>query len=319
MPVTDGQLFVVDAGDAVSAADLVEIQRGTSPFSVAGTTSAIQRPLVRSFIDRQAAAAPFGKHYGINLTTELKGTAAEPDGSTYPEIFRLLKASGMTQTLVGGNTWEYTWAADPNAAAAAYECDVFFQELLDGNQYTASDANFSFTMQGSSDALATATFTGMGAYDAPVVVSSLESATANGGTPLLPVSAYNIGGETSDIVIRDWSVSSGLTLTARPDLAGDDGFTFPPVISRDQAVQCTLNVEAFDTSVLNVFAAYSAGTTISISLTIGAGSRTITFDLINVTLDAPVVSQGTPNMFALSGSAGCASTGADSSLKITYA
>lgn len=319
MPVTDGQLFVVDAGDAVSAADLVEIQRGTSPFSVAGTTSAIQRPLVRSFIDRQVAAAPFAKHYSVNITTELKGTNGAPDGSTYPEIFRLLKASGMTQTLVGGNTWEYTWTADPNSDAAAYECDVFFQELIDGNQYTCADSNFTFTMQGSSDALATATFTGMGEYNAPTAVASLQAATANGGTPLLPVTDYSIGGVTEDIIIRDWSITSGLTLTARPDLAEDNGYAFPPIISRDQAAGCTLNIEAVDTSVLDVFATYAAGTPISISLTIGSGSRSIKFDLINVTIDAPVISQGTPNMFALTGAAGCASTGADSSLKITYA
>ena len=318
MPVTDGQLFVVDAGGGVSAADLVEIQAGTSPFSVGGTTSAIQRPLIRAFIDRQVAAPPFTKHYAMTFTTELKGTAAEPDGSTYPEIFRLLRASGLEQTLVGGNTWEYTWLADPSSTSDAYECDVFFQELIDGNQYTAADSNFTFTMQGSADAVATATFNGMGSYEAPVVVSALEDATANGGDPLLPITAYSIGGVTTDLVIRDWSVSSGLTLTPRVDLAGDDGYVFPAMISRDAAVQLTLNIEAVDTSVFDAFAKYADGTAIDISWTIGDGTRHIAFQTINVMLDAPTVSQGTPNMFGITGAAACASTGADSSLKIIY-
>jgi hypothetical protein len=318
MPVTDGQLFVVDAGDGVTAADLVEIQAGTSPFSVGGTTSAIQRPLIRSFIDRQVAAPAFTKHWAVTVTTELKGTAAAPDGSTYPEIFRLLRASGLEQTLVGGNTWEYTWLADPSSTTDAYECDVFFQELIDGNEYTAADANFSFTMQGSADAVATATFTGMGSYDAPAVVAALEAATANGGSPLLPITSYDVGGKTTGLVIRDWSVSSGLTLTPRVDLSDADGYAFPAMVSRDAAVQVTLNIEAVDTSVFDAFGKYADGDSIDISWTIGDGTRHIAFEAINVMIDAPTLSQGTPNMFGITGAAACASTGADSSLQITY-
>ena len=316
MPVTDGQFFVVDAGDAVAAADLVEIQSGTSPFSVGGSTSAIQRPLIRQFIDRQVAAAPFTKHWAVNVTTELKGTNGAPDSSTYPEIFRLLKASGMEQTLVGGNTWEYTWLADP--VSDGFEVDLRFEESVDGNYYTAVDCNFSFTMQGSADALATATFTGMGAYTAPADVVDLKDATANGGTPLLPITDYDIAGKTSGLVIRDWSVSSGITVTPRADLAGDNGYAFPAIVHRADAVQVTLNIEACDASTWDYFAAFAAGTAIDCSWTIGDGTRHIVFDLINVTLDGPTNTQGTPNMVSIVGSAGCAATGADSSLQITY-
>ena len=317
MPITDGQLFVADAGASISADNLIEIQRGTSPFSVAGTTEAIQRPLVRAFIDRQIAHAPLTKHYSINITTELKGTADTPSASVLPEINRLLKASGMSQTF-DTNKHEYEWLADPSSSTDKFEVDCRFEELIDGNFYVAEDCNFTFTMQGSADAVATATFSGMGSYAAPAVVSSLTAATANGGSPLLPVTAYSIAGVTSGLVIRSWSISSGLTLTPRVNLADSNGYTFPPIISRDAACTCSLEIEAVDTAVLDYFGAYAAGTPIDISLTIGDGTRAIKFELVNVTLNAPAVSQGAPNMVTLAGAAANDATGTDSSLLITY-
>ena len=134
MPITDGQLFVTDAGGSVTATDLVEIQRGTSTFSVAGTTEAIQRPLVRAFIDRQAAHAPLTKHYAINITTELKGTDGTPSASVLPEVNRLLKASGLSQTL-DTSTHVYEWLADPSSSTDKFEVDCRFEELIDGNYY----------------------------------------------------------------------------------------------------------------------------------------------------------------------------------------
>ena len=317
MPITDGQLFVSNAGEAVAADHLVEIQRGSSPFSVAGTTEAIQRPLVRSFIDRQIAEAPLTKHYAVSFTTELKATAGTPSGSVLPEINRLLKASGLTQAL-DGSTQTYEWSSDPSSSTEAFEVDCRFEELIDGNFYVAEDSNFTFTMQGSADAVATATFTGMGSYAAPVKVTALTSATANAGAPLLPVTAYSIFGETSGLVIRSWSFSSGLTLTPRVDLANANGYTFPPIVSREAPCTMSIEMEAVDTDKLNYFASYAAGTTGDISLTIGKGSRAIKFEFVNVALNAPTITQGTPNMVTLAGAAANDSTGTDSSLIITY-
>jgi len=317
MPITDGQLFISNAGEALDPTHLVEIQRGTSPFSVAGTTEAIQRPLVRAFIDRQVAHAPLTKHFAINITTELKGTSTTPSSSVLPEINRLLKASGLSQTL-DASTHVYEWSAEPNSPTEAFEVDCRFEELMGGNYYVAEDSNFTFTMQGSADAVATATFSGMGSYAAPAVVSSLSSATANGGSPLLPVTGYSIASVTSGLVIRSWSVSSGLTLTPRVNLADSNGYTFPPILSRDAACTCSLEIEAVDTAKLDYFAAFAAGTAIDIEFTIGDGTRHIKFELVNVTLNAPAISQGAPNMVTLAGAAANDATGTDSSLIITY-
>jgi hypothetical protein len=317
MPITDGQLFISNAGEALDPTHLVEIQRGTSPFSVAGTTEAIQRPLVRAFIDRQAAHAPLTRHYAINITTELKGTDGTPSSSVLPEINRLLKASGLSQTL-DSSTHVYEWLADPSSSTEAFEVDCRFEELIDGNYYVAEDTNFTFTMQGSADAVATATFSGMGSYAAPADVSSLTSATANGGSPLLPITSYSIAGKASGLVIRSWSVSSGLTLTPRVDLANSNGYTFPPILSRDAACTVSLELEAVDASTLDYFDLYVAATASDVSFTLGDGTREILFELLNVAFNAPTISQGAPNMVTLAGSAANNAAGTDSSLTITY-
>ena len=317
MPITDGQLFISNAGASVAATDLVEIQRGTTPFSVAGTTEAIQRPLVRAFIDRQIAHAPLTKHYSINITTELKGTDGTPSASVLPEINRLLKASGLSQTL-DTSTHVYEWSAEPNSPTEAFEVDCRFEELMGGNYYVAEDTNFTFTMQGSADAVATATFSGMGSYAAPADVSSLTSATANGGSPLLPITSYSIAGLESGLVIRSWSVSSGLTLTPRVDLADSNGYTFPPILSRDAACTVSLELEAVDASTLDYFDLYVAATPSDVSFTLGDGTREILFELVNVAFNAPTISQGAPNMVTLAGSAANNAAGTDSSLIITY-
>ena len=318
MPVTDGQLFVYETGDSVAAADLMEIQAGSTPLTVGGQTTPLQRPLVRSYLDRQAPAVPFQKFYSQSFTTELKGTAGTPSADTYlPEVDKLLRASGLTYAL-NGALHEYTWTANPNASAAVYTVDVRWEELGGGNYYISTDCNYSFTLTGSADALPTAAWTGSGSYAVPVVVSSLTADTANAGVPIVPITTYTIAGLTSGVVIRDWTINSGLSLTQRNDVAGGNGYTFPNILGRSEPCTVTVNVEAVDETTKDYFGRWAAGTVADLELKLAAGSRSIEFKLNDVAFDAPVVAQGTPNMYTLTGAASSGADNATSSLQVIF-
>ena len=319
MPVTDGQLFINATGGSASGADLIEIQAGTTPFQVGGQTTPIQRPLVRSYLDRQAPAVPFQKFYQQNFTTEIKATAGAPSADTnLPEIHRLLQASGMSYAL-SGSLHTYTWLADPNSSATDYQVDARWEELTDGNYYVSTKCNYSFEMTGSADAVPTATWSGAGTYAVPVAVdSNLGDDRDAQGPPVIPITAYSIAGADSGVVIRDWSISSGLQLTQRGALSGTNGFEFPSIFSRADATRVTLTIEAVDETTKDYFGRWAAGTLADLELTLGNGTRTIKYTLNQVAFDAPVIAQGTPNMMTLAGAASSGNNNETSSLTIEF-
>ena len=323
MPSIDGQLFATKSTESWAATNLVEIQPGSSPFAAAGQLEAIQRPLIRGFIDRGAPGKPHSRHWATTFTTELRSTPGTPSDSggseEYPEIDKLLRASGMAHEFISGTpSHTYTWLDNPNASASVYSVDLLFEELNGGNSYTADDSNLSFTMQGGADALPSVSWSGVGSYAVPATVASPSSATAVGGTPIIPITAYSIAGETSGIVIRDWTVNSGMTWTTRPDEATTNGNVWPAIGSRDAAVTFSMTIEALDETTFSVFANWAARTLADVTWTLSDGTRSIVITLNAVALNATTVQQGTPNMFTLAGAASTEATGATSSLTLDF-
>lgn len=313
--VMDGQLFITEQGESLEGAHLVEVQRGTSVFAAAGTVENIQKPLVRSYIDRQAPAPGLTRYWTTTFTTELKATNGTPTASNFPELDKLFRAAGLTQAF-GSDAHTYSWTSDPNASP--YSVSARFEESLSGNYYVSGSSNYIFTISGNAENLATVSWTGTGEYNRPADVSSLESATASTGSPVLGISSYSIGPASSGFVIRDWSISSGLTITPRLDASDANGYAWPAVISRDAPCSMTMTIEAVDETTGGLFEGWEDATTMDITLNLNTGSRGVRLSLNEVALNAPVLQQGTPNMYSLSGAASTDSDGGPSSLEIKY-
>mgnify|MGYP004447923757 CR=1 FL=1 len=314
--ITDGQLFISETGEALDGAtDLVEIQRGTSVFTAAGTVENFQRPLVRSYIDRQAPGAGLTRYWTTAFTTELRGTSATPSVSVLPEVHQLLQASGLTASFADA-THSYIWTDQPNASP--YSVTTRFEESTSGNYYVSADSNYTFTISGSADNLATIAWSGVGEWATPTAMGSETEATAIGGTPMIAVSAYSLFGQSSGLVIRDYSITGGLEITPRLDVAGGDGYAWPGTISRPAPTSITLTVEAVQENTVTAWADWISATVADVDLTLTAGARSIALKLNNVSFNAPVLQQGTPNMFALTGQASTAATGTPSSLTLEF-
>ena len=316
--VTDGQLFITEQGESLAGSDLVEVQRGTSVFAAAGTVENIQRPLVRSYIDRQAPAAGLTRYWTTTFTSELRGTNGTPTAANFPEVDQLLKAAGLTQSY-SSDVHTYDFTANPNATP--YSVSARFEESMSGNYYVSSSSNYTFTISGNAENLVTVAWTGTGEYNVPIANAtpgSLTAATANAGPPMLAVDSYSLAGASSGFVIRDWSITGGLTVTPRLDAADSNGYAWPAVISRDAATSISITIEALSESAAPMFAGWAAANTGDINLNLVSGSRGVALKLNSVSLGAPVLQQGTPNMFSFTGAASTDSAGSTSSLSLEF-
>lgn len=330
MPNLDGQLFVVAEStsgtyETPAATDLIEVERGSSVFQVGGSTDPLQRDLVRGFLDRAQAVTPESKFWQLSCQTEFKAPAGVPSTgplTNAPEIHALLIASGLTES-GDADQIDYNWLADVNGADGT-SVSVLMEEIgSEPNHYKAVGCNFGWTLQATVGERMMWSWDGMGEFYVPAG-GSPSSATSNTGTPFVLTTEFAAGGYTqANSVLRDWSLSSGISVQPRPSATAQNTDTittlndWPGIVSRDNAVTGSFTVEelAYDSDKYwDRYLGLTAPTDLTFKCE--AGSRAVLFTINDAVLGAPQPQQGTPNLLTISfAGSGTSST---SSLTISF-
>jgi len=331
MPIIDGQVFIATEATAGSeqtpaATDLVEIERGQAVFAVQGQTDPIPRDLVRGYLDRPQAATPEQRHWGLSFNTELKCTPDAPDSgdaTTYPEIHALLRASGMTMT-GDATTVEYEWTPFAGGTATS-STTVVLEQLGDSpNKFTSVGSNFSWTMNGPVGDRVMVSWSGMGGYAQPEALPSLSTATSNEGIPFTRATDFSIGGyaPADGLIVRDWTLSSGIAITPRPSAGSTGRFAWPGVVGRDNAVSGTIVVEALTYASGKIWDRFTGATdptdlTWTLGTGLGSNTRVVEFTIAAAVFGAPQPQQGMPNLWTIP-FVGSSEASDDSSLLISF-
>jgi len=332
MPIIDGQVFVateVTAGSeqTPAATDLVEIERGQAVFAVQGQTDPIQRDLIRSYLDRPQALPPEQRHWGLSFNTEFKCTPGAPDigdAATYPEIHALLKAAGMTAS---GDATSIEYDFTPFAGGTATSSTtVILEQLGDSpNKFTSAGSNFGFSINAPVGDRVMWSWSGMGGYTQPEALGALSTGTSNEGLPFSRATNFSIGGyaPADGLIVRDWTLSSGIAITPRPSAGSAGRFAWPGVVGRDNAVSGTVVVEALTYASGKIWDRFTGATdptdlTVTLGTGLASNTRTVVFTIAAAVFGAPQPQQGMPNLWTIP-FVGSSEGSDDSSLNIAFA
>ena len=154
---------------------------------------------------------------------------------------------------------------------------------------------------------------------------SPSTGTVNDGVPFVQATDFSIAGYVPGddvLVIRDWTINAGLSVTPRPDQSGTGLHKFPGVIVRDNNVSGSITVEETTVTATKIWDRFTGATDpTDLTITVGTGltsdTRTCLFTVAGAVFGAPQPSQGTPNLWTIP-FMGTGAASDDPSLMITF-
>jgi len=235
MQITDGAEFMNLREDAIS--------EGLGPLS----------PLV-----------PAGKFVELVFGVHLRGYGSAYSASNLPEVDALLRACGLSQTVVTtGGSESVTYELRDTGQESCY-CKFY----LDGMLRAVAGCRGTVALEAPAGQPMTARFTLRGIYVAPSDTSLLAGTYQSTVPPnFAAASALAINGVTS-LIGRRFTTELGNTIAARANANGTDGLAGFHITRR--VPKATVQVEAPLAATFNPRALRAAGTAMVLDITVGA-------------------------------------------------